>query len=294
MLIYIINLRKLPLYIFTENLNFFFRLNKALKEKKIQFKILNIGNKLPNIPSLILTTTKELNRVERVNNKAIILAYSDTQKFENYLLAVLSSYRVGYKEIYSSLTFSIDPGKKVGLMIFLDDYFLDSYCCFKEVALINILEEYIAYFGNKNENLWLNFKFGIGVISVTHNLVKIIFNNFKDRNFIRIFLIDEYKSSKIKIYNKRETRFSKDEIAALIISLREGIEVNLVNYESFFNQIKTKRLRIERWKDLKFEKNNGYDLSLEVIARRLLNGELSLMESTKIIKNFTYLSKNKN
>jgi len=287
-------LRKLPLYIFTENLNFFFRLNKALKEKKIQFKILNIGKKLPNTPSLILTTSKELNRVESVNNKAIILAYSDTQKFENYLLEVFSSYRVGYKEIYSSLTFSIDPGKRIGLMIFLDDYFLDSYCCFKEVDIIHILEEYIAHFVSKNENLWLNFKFGIGVISVTHNLVKIIFSNYKDRNFIRIFLIDEYKSSKIKIFNKKEKKFSRDEIAALIISLREGIEVNRVNYETFFNQIKTKRLKIERWKDFNFEKNNGYDLSLGVLAKRVLNGELSLMESTKIIKgNSPYLSKKK-
>ncbi len=288
-------MRKLPLYIFTENLNFFFRLNKALKEKKIPFKILNIGKKLPNTSSLILTTSKEFNRVERVNNKAIILAYSDEQKFENYLLEVLSSYRVGYKEIYSSLTFSIDPGKKIGLMIFLDDYFLDSYCCFKEVALIHILEDYIAYFGGKNKNLWLNFKFGIGVISITHNLVKLIVNNYKDRKYIRIFLIDEYKSSKIKIYNKRKTKFSKDEIAALIISLREGIEVNLVNYETFFNQIKTKRLKIERWNDVKFEKNNGYDLSLEAIAKRVLNGELSLTESTKIIKeNSSFISKNKN
>jgi len=287
-------LRKLPLYIFTENLNFFFRLNKALKEKKIQFKVLNIGKRLPNTPSLILTTSKELNKLERVNNKAIILAYLDTQKFENYLLEVLSSHRVGYKEFYSSLTFSIDPGKKIGLMVFLDDYFLDSYCCFKEGALIRILEEFITYFNRKNENLWLNFKLGIGVISVTYNLVKLIFNNYKDRHFIRIFLVDEYKSSKIKIYNKRETKFSKDEIAALIISLREGIEVNLVNSESFFNQIKTKRLKIEKWKDFKSEKNNEYDLSLEVIAKRVLNGELSLKESTKIVnENSSYLSKKK-
>jgi len=287
-------LRKLPLYIFTENLNFFFRLNKALKEKKIQFKVLNIGKRLPNTPSLILTTSKELNKLERVNNKAIILAYLDTQKFENYLLEVLSSHRVGYKEFYSSLTFSIDPGKKIGLMVFLDDYFLDSYCCFKEGALIRILEEFITYFNRKNENLWLNFKLGIGVISVTYNLVKLIFNNYKDRHFIRIFLVDEYKSSKIKIYNKRETKFSKDEIAALIISLREGIEVNLVNSESFFNQIKTKKLKLEKWKDFKFEKNNEYDLSLEIIAKRVLNGELSLKESIKIVNdNSSYLSKKK-
>ncbi|MFX0019803.1 MAG: hypothetical protein ACFFAK_11635 [Promethearchaeota archaeon] len=255
---------------------------------------MNIGNKLPNAPSIILTTSRELNRVVRVNNKTIILAYSDTQKFENYLLEVLSSYRVGYKEIYSSLTFSIDPGKKIGLMIFLDDYFLDSYCCFKELAFIRILEEYIAYFGSKNDNLTLNFKFGIGVISVTHNLVKLIFNIYKNRKFIRIFLIDEHKSSKIKIYNKRKAKLSKDEIAALIISLREGIEVNLVNYETFFNKIKTKRLKIEKWKDFKFEKNNGYGLSLEATAKRLLNGELSLTESTKIIKENSCLSKNKN
>jgi len=286
-------LRKLPLYIFTENLNFFFRLNKALKEKKIQFKVLNIEKKLPYTPSLILTTSKELNKLERINNKAIILAYSNTEKFENYFLEVLSSYRVGYKEIYSSLTFSIDPGKKIGLMIFLDDFFLDSYCCFKELDLIHILEEYVAYFRSKNENLWLNFKFGIGVISVTHNLVKRIFSKYKDR-FIRIFLIDEYKSSKIKVYSKRETKFSKDEIAALIISLREGIEVNPVNYESFFNQIKTKRLKVDRWKDFKFERNNEYDLSLEVLAKRVLNGELSLKESTKMINEYSaYLSKKK-
>jgi hypothetical protein len=282
-------LRKLPLYIFTENLNFFYRINKALKEKKINFKILNIRNKIPNTYSIILTTAIEYNnRLRNSNTKSIILPYSDIEKFEFYILKVVAAHRIGYKETYSSLTFSIDPGYKIGLMIFLDGFYLDSYCCFKQLELIKKLETFISYFKSKNNSLRLNFKFGIGVISIAYKLVDIVFNTYKDVKSLRVFLIDEFKSSKVKLNEKGERKFSKDEISALILSLREGTEVYQTNYENIFNHLKEKKMKIKRSKYYLFQKKNEFDLSLEDIARSVLNGELSLIESIKFIKENSY------
>ena len=47
----------------TEDLNFFYRLNKELERLQIKFEVLNIRTKIPDIPnSIILTTLKEIKK----------------------------------------------------------------------------------------------------------------------------------------------------------------------------------------------------------------------------------------
>jgi hypothetical protein len=278
-------LRKLPLYIFTEDLNFFYKLNKALKEKKIPFKISNILDKIPNFPSIILTTIKELDRLVRINNKATILAYSFNEMFDEYLLKVIASYRVGFKVNYTSIIFSIDPGNRIGLMIFLDDFYFDSFCFYEEENIIKNIYRIINFFQTNNQHLMnLEFKFGSGVLSVTQKLIGLIYNSIKNLEKTRIFLIDEFKSSKIKTLNKyRGKKISKDEISALILALREGIELSINNYISITNQTKGKKPKSNT-----FRQNKSYILSepsftMQQIIEKVLNGELSLSKASQLI-----------
>ncbi|MFW9781938.1 MAG: hypothetical protein ACFFFB_06610 [Candidatus Heimdallarchaeota archaeon] len=278
-------MRKLPLYIFTEDLNFFYRLNKALKEKNIPFKISNIPNKIPNFPSIILTTVKELDRLLRINNRAIILAYSLNEKFEDYLLKVIASYRVGFKNNYNSLIFSIDPGNRIGLMVFLDDYYFDSYCFYEEDSIIKNIHATINYFQINNPHLMnLEFKFGSGVLSITQKLIDMIYKTIENENKTRIFLIDEFKSSKIKTLNKyRQKKISKDEISALILALREGIELNFNNYLSIFNQTKRKKSKINSFHQNKSKTLNEPLYPMEEIIKKILNNEFSLSDASQLI-----------
>ncbi|MFX1496611.1 MAG: hypothetical protein ACFFBH_03700 [Promethearchaeota archaeon] len=278
-------MRKLPLYIFTEDLNFFYKLNKALKEKKIPFKISNIPDKIPNFPSLILTTVKEFDRLGRLNNKATILAYSLDEKFEDYLLKVIASYRVGFKQKYNSLTFSIDPGNRIGLIVFLDDYYFDSYCFYEEKSIIRNILTTINFFQMDNPQLMnLEFKFGSGVLSLTQKLISLIYKKLKNQEKTRVFLIDEFKSSKIKTLNKyRSKKISKDEISALILALRDGIELNFNSYISISDQTKGKKPKFKTLQQNKSITLNKPIYTIEQIVEKILNSELSLSNASQLI-----------
>lgn len=280
---------KNKIYVFTENLNFFYKLNKELNRFNIPFKILNLSKKIPPYPSIILTTIEEFKNREFYRKNGNFLAYSSEKSFEEYILKVISAYRIGYKDHYSELTFSIDPGNRTGLVVFLDDYYLMSHCCFETRDLIKKIKNYTQYFKRTNPDpMKLTLKFGRGVLSLTRDLVDIISAIFREEKDIKILLIDEFKSSKIKISKKdKESKISKDEVSALILALRDGIEVTKSNYHLIFNQIKSKSSINEDFKKEKFEKLNNKSISLEEIAdiaAQVLNGKLSLSESSQMIK----------
>ncbi|MFW9938474.1 MAG: hypothetical protein ACFFD5_12555 [Candidatus Thorarchaeota archaeon] len=280
-------MKKKFLYILTENLNFFYKLNKILTEKKISFKVLTLGSKIPSIASLILTTSEDVPKFETKNNNVKFLIYSPEIFFEDYILRVIAAYRIEYKEHYSKLTFSIDPGKRIGLMVFLDNYYLDSYCCYKMEELIEKIIKIIKIFQKNNPYLIdVDFKFGRGVLSITYELVKRIYKIFKNRQNMRVYLIDESRTSKIKNLNKfKGKKLSKDEISALILAMREGMEVTHENYIKIFNQIKSKKLKLNPINKRDSESNNGASLKIEDIIEKVLSGEYSLIESSQLIKN---------
>ena len=283
-------MRNKPLYILTENLNFFYKINKRLIEKRIKAKILNPGNKIPNAPSIILTTRDEFEKYYNKDLKVNFLVYSKDENFEQYLLRVIAAYRIEYKNNYLSLTFSIDPGKKIGLMIFLDDYFLDSFCCYEKDELLVAIMNNIHAFQDGNPILMvLTFKLGIGVPSLTYELIENIFKFLHGRKNVNIFLINEYKSSKMRIIKKqKEHNISKDEISALILAFRKGIEVNEKNYDSIYNQNGLKKLHNEGLFKKDFEKIDENINILGEIAEKALRGELSLKESTRLINEIRY------
>jgi len=273
------------LYVLTENLNFFYRINKRLIEKRIKAEILNPGNKIPNHPSVILTTRDEFEKYYTKELKVNFLVYSKGENFELYLLRVIAAYRIEYKNNYLSLTFSIDPGKKIGLMIFLDDYYLDSFCCYEKDELLVAITNFIHAFQDNNPNLMeLTFKLGMGVPSLTCELIENIFQFLHGRKNVYLFLINEYKSSKMRIIKKQKERnFSKDEISALILALRKGIEVNEKNYNSIYKQKGLNKLQNEGTFKMDFEKIGENINTLGEIAEKVLRGEISLNESTRLI-----------
>jgi len=269
-------LRNKPLYILTENLNFFYKINKRLIEKRIKAEVLNPGNKIPNAPSIILTTRDEFEMYYNKDLTLNFLVYSKGENFELYLSRVIAAYRIEYKKNYLSLTFSIDPGKKIGLMIFLDDYYLDSFCCYEKDELLVAIRNTIRTFQNRNPNLMeLTFKLGMGVPSFTYELIENIFKFLHGRKNVNIFLINEYKSSKMRIIKKQKERnFSKDEISALILAFRNGIEVNEKNYNSIYNQNGLNKLRNEEAFKRDFEKIDENINTLGEIAEKVLRGEI--------------------
>ena len=212
----------------TEDLNFFYRLNKEFKRLQLKFKVLNIGNKIPNIPnSIILSTVKEMKNFENIDGiKGKILSYAKGDDFEQYIVKVLAVNKIGNK-MYSEIVFSIDPGTKhLGLVIYLDDFYLISHTIIEKDELIEKIRIYINALQENNPNpLRLIFKFGRGIMPITVKIIEQIFRDF-NREELSILLIDESKTSKYKIRDETKRKIPKDEAAALIISLREGFEIH--------------------------------------------------------------------
>jgi hypothetical protein len=278
-------LRNKTLYVLTEELSFFYLLNKELNYLKIKFEILSFNAKIPNTPCIIITTLKEYEKIKsKISKKVLILAYNKNENFDHFITKVLASYRVGYVKNYSSLIFTIDPGTKhLGLVIFLDGYFLISYTIYEKKDLIEKAKEYVAALQeNSTELLNLNFKLGTGVRSICIDLINTIYDVFQGRGNLKIQLIDESKSSQIRIHeNKR--KFPKHEAAALILSFREGVEIQKNNFERIINHFQSESN----------PKSNNLETSktiqiLEEIAEKVLNGELSLNKSTEMLKGETF------
>ena len=284
-------MRKLPLYILTADLSFFYRINKELNKLRIPFNILNLNKIIPHIPNIILTTTKEEALVMEHGKHSIVLIYSDNDDFDNFIIKILATVKIGYKDKYSELLFSVDPGKKTGLMIFLDGYYLHSYCCFNSSDVIRKIMKYIECFQIDNsKDIKIIFKLGNGVSSITIDLVKQINLIYKDSKNLKIFIIDEFRSSKVKIKQKSKAhRVSKDELSALILALRNGVEIKQADYLALIKQsyINSKYNRDKE--DLKNKEESNNKPTLGDIALKVINGDLTLGSASEELKTLNLL-----
>ncbi len=269
----------------SENLTFFYRLNAELNRLKFRFKILSFGARIPDVPSIILTTEEESGRIDILNrNKAIVHAYINNSDFEQYITKFLALYRIGFKESYSELTFSIDPGTKfIGLVVFLDDYYLTSHTFYENTVFVKNIKKIIESLQNKKSNpIKIIFKFGSGVISTKFELVRVVFEAFKDYEDLRVFLIDETKSSQVKLLHKGK-KLPIHEASALILALRDGIEVNRDNYQKSFILDQAKKKKKKDLAKAGFETKHKTVSFLAELAEKVLNGELSLSESLEMM-----------
>ncbi len=279
-------MRNKILYVYTENLNFFYRINNELNRLNIKFKILNIGAKLPFHSSLILTTSEDLQQYRNSNKNLNFLIYSKDDNFNHYILKVIAAYRIEYKNFYSELTFSIDPGTKhIGMVVFLDDYYLNSQTTYDEKAFIMVIRDYVDCFQKNNPKLLeVNLKFGRGILQITINLIKEIYQVFNNRSHLKLYLIDESKSSKIKIQDIKKRIMTKHEISALILAFRNGIEMNYANNFENIRQNKFQKLNTMDNKERHIEEVNDSVIDLRNIIEKVLNNEISLSKSIEMLK----------
>ncbi len=279
-------MRNKILYVYTENLNFFYRINNELNRLNIKFKILNIGAKLPFHSSLILTTSEDLQQYRNSNKNLNFLIYSKDDNFNHYILKVIAAYRIEYKNFYSELTFSIDPGTKhIGMVVFLDDYYLNSQTIYDEKAFIMVIRDYVDCFQKNNPKLLkVNLKFGRGILQITINLIKEIYQVFNNRSHLKLYLIDESKSSKIKIQDIKKRIMTKHEVSALILAFRNGIEMNYANNFENIRQNKFQKLNTMDNKERHIEEVNDSVIDLRNIIEKVLNNEISLSKSIEILK----------
>ncbi|MFW9939873.1 MAG: hypothetical protein ACFFFT_02440 [Candidatus Thorarchaeota archaeon] len=278
-------MRNKIIYIYTENLNFFYRLNRELNRLNIKFKILSGSAKVPDISSLLLTTYNELDKFSGKYKKLKILSYNKEKNFNHYILKILAAYRLNYKENYTDLLFSIDPGsKKIGLVVFLEDYYLNSHTFYDEKVIIDVIKDYIDCFQNDNADpLQLTFKFGSGVLTITSRLIHRILDIFQERNRIKIYLINESKSSKIKIQNTKKRFRTKHELSALILALRSGIEVDREEFLDSFKHGKNLNLNNRRENEILLKEVNVLSIDVKDIIEKIITNEISLSQSTNMI-----------
>ncbi|TXT55059.1 MAG: hypothetical protein BAJALOKI1v1_2080003 [Promethearchaeota archaeon] len=287
---------KTQLFIITSNYKYFFELNRALKRLKIRFKIVAFNDPLPNPPSLILTTSEEVQKIKNLKKEHIVLPFDDSKEdFDKYVFDILKIYNCG-AEIHSQLLFSIDPGDTIGLAVFLDGTFFYSQTFFAKTNLISNIKkcvEKIDEEDHKNE-IQLLFKVGRGVLPLTLELINTIYDTFYKKESLIVNIVNESKSSKVK-FQKFFTNFSKHEISALILALRKGIKVNKHTYHNFFELRRNKEIkeRLEKeldeisflMKEQELLKSLLFDL---VHCRITLDDAFKIIEEKKAVSTLTY------
>ncbi|MBN1216643.1 MAG: hypothetical protein JXA99_14535 [Candidatus Lokiarchaeota archaeon] len=235
-------MNKVKIFVITDNSKFFYNINKILTELKIDFKIIGINDKIPRIPSIILSTFEELelldSKIDR--SRIIILPYNKQDNFNKYIFNFTKIYYCG-KETYSNVLFSIDPGNTIGLAIFLDGHYFYSKSIYEEKILFSDIKQCIENLMENNKYpLNIIFKFGIGVFNQTKVLISKIYSIYNKKKNIKVYLVDESKSSKFK-FHKLSKNISKHEASAIILALRRGIEVDQENYSNYFNLRKSNK-----------------------------------------------------
>ena len=286
-------MRNKILYIYTENLNFFYRLNKELIRLNVKFEILTVRSKIPTFASIILTTFEEIHKFEKNYGKLQILSYHKDENFQHYILKILAAYKIDYKDNYSALIFSVDPGtSQIGIAIFLDDYYLQSHTIYKKEMFTEVINDYILSFQREDSNpITLIFKFGRGVISITIDLLKLVYKAFKNRKSMKVYLVDESRTSKIKIRDKKKRVRTKHEVSALIIAMRKGIEVDLSNYLQVIKQNIFQNTNYHEMGEDDREEVQEKKINLKKIIERILNNDISLSKSSILIKNLNIMPK---
>lgn len=269
-----------------QNPKFFYKINKELKKLGIKFRILNTQQRIPYNSNIVLTTLEERNKIVKNNDtqRTIILPYDENKDFNKYIFNFLKTYHCGQKE-HSELLFSIDPGKTIGLIVFLEGYFFYSKTFYNEKDLLSNIFKCVENIREESKKqIKLIFKIGRGVFSSTLNLITEIYKHFKQTKKIKIFLINELKSSKVK-FHKLFENLSKHEASALILALRKGIMINKENYLSFFELKKSdKKIKQKLEKELNEISflNQNIDL-LKSLIINLLNCKITINKAFDII-----------
>ncbi|MBY9005671.1 MAG: hypothetical protein KGD63_02845 [Candidatus Lokiarchaeota archaeon] len=285
-------MNKVKIFIITNNSRFFYNVNSKLKELKIDFKIIEFKDKFPRIPSIILSTFEESKLLKTIDRtKSIILPYKKQDDFKKYIFNLTKIYYCG-KESYSNLLFSIDPGQVIGLAIFLDGHYFYSKSYYDENILFLDINECIEnLFENNKDPLDIIFKFGTGVFNLTKKLISKIYKIYNQSDMVKIHLVNESKSSKIKFHKLSEKIF-KHEASAIILALRKGIEVDRGNYFKFFDLMKANK---DMRKQLEEELDNVSFLCqnielLKILFLDIINYKISINKVIDIIKEKELLS----
>ncbi|MFX0034962.1 MAG: hypothetical protein ACFE9I_04890 [Candidatus Hermodarchaeota archaeon] len=232
-----------------------------------------------------MTTSEDVLNFTNSYDNLRILSYSYEENFEHYILQVLAAYKIDYKKFFSKLLFSIDPGtKQIGIVIFLDDFFLLSHTIYDKREFIKYVKDKVECFQKNNPNLiMLEFKFGSGVLQIIKELIEELYVTYKNRGNLDISLIDESKSSKMKNLTKKKRFKTKHETAALILALRNGIKINQNNYYEILKQHIFQKSKSFRKTGEDTEEFNDLKIKLRDIVDRLINDEISLTKSSQII-----------
>jgi len=292
-------LNKVKIFVLTNNPKFFYKINKELNDLGYKFNIIEFKDIIPNISSIILTTLEESKKIINFNkNKVLIFPYNEKEDFDKYIFNIIKIFQCGAKD-YSNLLFSIDPGQTIGLAVFLDGFLFYSNSFYDKKKLISDIKKTIKNLSEDNlTQLIISFKFGRGVFSITVDLISEIYKIYNEKEKFKIYLINESKSSKIKLH-KISDKLSKHEASAVILALRPGIEVNKDNYSKFIELTKSdKNIRKKVDEELTIISflNQNIDLLksvfLDIVDCKIpIDKVLEFIEQKKLMNNIPY-SKN--
>ncbi|MHA1342063.1 MAG: hypothetical protein ACTSRZ_14710 [Promethearchaeota archaeon] len=279
----------------------FFNLQRKLHKKGIPFYMLD-ESRLPRFECLIVSDFEGINYFQHLphfDERKNYFTFLNYENFPNYNILYINIIKsLRSIEDFDKLTCSIDPGEEyIGVAYFLDNYLLSTDVFYD---LESMLENINLYILSLNPSL-LEFKIGRGNSKPLRDTLNLFLNsnekstlnkNFKIQfNAFNIYLVDERGSSKVKKpkeyyfqmqnYLYPTQRLSKHEKAAIIIGMREGLQLDLKSFQKILKR-NFSLSEIKRTQDISRKKTNGlFSISREM-ALNVLEGNISMENAIEL------------
>ncbi len=236
---------------------FYYRVIKELKERDVDFIVVDDIEKIPEDVSVILTSKKEENKLKKIKkDKKIVTNVEDAIRIAN-----------GFKSKFKELFIGIDPGLKPGIAFIGDGIVVRVARAYSPEEIKKEIESFLKnYKADK-----IVFKVGDGGGIYRDRILKTLQENF--RHDIEIICERSTTPSISKEFN----RATKDIIAAINIALKVG-KIIKEKIEPMPNDGEIRKIQI-RSREISGKITISRDL-----ARKVALGELSIEEAIEMHK----------
>jgi hypothetical protein len=283
------------LLLFVKDLRVFYILNKKLREKNINFGILEELTFLPHRDTVIVSDFRGLNEIQSVHDFSKVkhlYTLVNYDEFPTYDALIINLIRILNKiQVFSKLTCAIDPGTKIiGMAYFLDEKLLFTENVYDKEMVIDRMN--MVALSLKMSRMTI--KLGNGDLRSLGDLLRLILGYNQDHTLMvstKIYLVSEFGSSKHKkphYYFKEKiprygipSEMTRHEKAAITIGIRDGDLLAKGDIEQIIKS-EAKRSELRYIQDISRKSTNGkYSLSQE-LAEKVYSGEISMENALKI------------
>ena len=279
------------LFLYLKDLKISYILIKKLDEKRIKWHILENLASIHHKDSLIISNNAGIAEIkvndyfDAFSHYYDFLNYENFQNYDSLIIYILKGLWSIYE--YSNLLCAIDPGQfNIGIAFFLDKKLICTEIVHEPSKVIEIINLYSYSLKPK----YLSIKIGTGNDRSLRDIIRLFIatdNEYKLEKNAKIYLVDEFGTSKKKYYYKKtfyDKNITNDEKAAITIGIRKGEILYSDTIKKILNK-KANSSELKHIQHLSRKKSNGKISLSRELAENVYQGNITIEKALEIQEN---------